>query len=106
MSFNNNDMFSMISPNDVMLQMANRLRKLRIEQNITQLELARRVGVAVGTVKRFEHTGEVQFRTLLDIAFVLGRLDDFQMIFASIDKPKSLFSMKDIRERKRARRKE
>ena len=105
MSFINDAVFSMISPNDVMLQMANRLRKLRIEQNITQLELARRVGVAVGTIKRFEHSGEVQFRTLLDIAFVLGRLDDFQMIFDSIDKPKSLFGTKDIKERKRARAK-
>lgn len=105
MSFISNTSFSMISPNDVMLQMANRLRKLRIEQNITQLELARRVGVAPGTIKRFEHTGEVQFRTLLDIAFVLGRLDDFQMIFNSIDKPESLFTTKKSKERKRARSK-
>ena len=38
------------TPHDVLLQMANRARSLRLEQNMPQAELARRVGVAVGTV--------------------------------------------------------
>ena len=46
------------TPYDVLLQMANRARSLCLEQNMPQAELARRVGVAVGTVKRFEKTGE------------------------------------------------
>lgn len=39
------------TPYDVLLQMANRARSLCLEQNMPQAELARRVGVAVGTVK-------------------------------------------------------
>ena len=58
----------LIVPQDVMHTCAKRARELRIRQNITQKELAERVGVAEGTIKRFEHTGEIQFRTLLGIA--------------------------------------
>ncbi len=94
-------------PQDVMRTCAARVRELRIRQNITQKELAERVGVAVGTIKRFEHTGEVQFRTLLGIALVLGRLDDFAGVFKISDVPKSLYhpEPEPKRPRQRARKK-
>ena len=94
-------------PQDVMRSCAARVRELRIRQNITQKELAERVGVAEGTIKRFEHTGEVQFRTLLGIALVLGRLDDFADVFKISDVPKSLYhpEPEPKRPRQRARKK-
>ena len=46
-------------PQDIMNECAERSRRLRIQQNITQQELAERVGVAVGTIKRFEKTGDL-----------------------------------------------
>ena len=94
-------------PHDVMLACAARARELRIGQNVTQKELAGRVGVAEGTIKRFEHTGEVQFRTLLGIALVLGRLDDFADVFKISDVPKSLYhpEPEPKRPRQRARKK-
>ncbi|MBQ9787107.1 MAG: helix-turn-helix transcriptional regulator, partial [Lentisphaeria bacterium] len=48
----------LIAPSDVMQRTAQRAKALRLEQNITQQELADKVGIAVGTVKRFEKTGE------------------------------------------------
>ncbi len=93
------------TPHDVLLQMANRARSLRLEQNMPQAELARRVGVAVGTVKRFEKTGEIQFRHLLQIALVLGRLDDFSSVFRQDILPKSLFDLQEPKKRQRARSK-
>jgi len=94
-------------PQDVMCECAKRVRELRIRQNITQKELAERVGVAEGTIKRFEHTGEVQFRTLLGIALVLGRLDDFADVFKKSNVPKSLYhpDPEPKRRRQRARQK-
>ena len=94
-------------PQDVMRTCAAGVRELRIRQNITQKELAERVGVAEGTIKRFEHTGEVQFRTLLGIALVLGRLDDFADVFKKSDVPKSLYhpEPEPKRPRQRARKK-
>ena len=94
-------------PQDVMRSCAARVRELRIQQNITQKELAERVGVAEGTIKRFEQTGEIQFRTLLGIALVLGRLDDFADVFKISDVPKSLYhpEPEPKRPRQRARKK-
>ena len=95
----------LIAPSDVMQRTAQRAKALRLEQNITQQELADKVGIAVGTVKRFEKTGEVQFNHLLRIALVLGRLDDFKTLFAGNDVPTSLYDLKAEKVRQRARKK-
>ena len=92
-------------PQDVMRECATRVRELRIRQNITQKELAKRVGVAACTIKRFEKTGEVQFRTILGIALVLGHLEDFTKLFEVPDVPASLYHPEQKTHRQRARKK-
>ena len=92
-------------PQDVMRECARRVRELRIRQNITQKELAERVGVAEGTIKRFEKTGEAQFRTVLTIALVLRRLEDFTELFKIPDVPASLYHPEPKKPRQRARKK-
>ena len=95
----------LIVPQDVMHTCARRSRELRIRQNITQKELAERVGVAEGTIKRFEKTGEAQFRTVLTIALVLRRLEDFTELFKIPDVPASLYHPEPKKPRQRARKK-
>ena len=93
-------------PQDVMRECAARVRELRIRQNITQKELAERVGVAECTIKRFEKTGEAQFRTVLTIALVLGHLEDFTELFKVPDVPASLYHPEQPKtHRQRARKK-
>ena len=98
---------SLLVPQDIMLAYAKRVRALRIQFGITQKELAQRVGVAEGTIKRFEQTGEIQLRSLLGIALVLGRLDEFADIFKLPDVPTSLYKpeKKPLESRRRARKK-
>jgi len=98
---------SLLVPQDIMLAYAKRVRALRIQFGITQKELAQRVGVAEGTIKRFERTGEIQLRSLLAIALVLGRLDEFSDIFKLPDVPTSLYKpeKKPLESRQRARKK-
>ena len=95
----------LITPADVMLQTAQRAKALRLEQNITQQELADKVGIAIGTIKRFEKSGEIQFNYLLRVALVLGRLDEFSDIFSPADVPVSLYELKNDKPRQRARKK-
>ena len=95
----------LIVPQDVMHTCAKRARELRLSQNITQKELAERVGVAEGTIKRFEKTGEAQFRTVLTIALVLRRLEDFTELFKIPDVPASLYHPEPKKPRQRARKK-
>ena len=100
------NVFGMLAvPQDVMRECTKRARELRISQNITQRELAERVGVAEGTIKRFEREGEIQFRTLLGIALVLGRLSDFADVFKISDVPVSLYHPEPKPLRQRARKK-
>lgn len=56
-------------------------RTRRLELNLTQSGLAKRSGVSLGSVKRFESTGEISLSSLLDIALALGCLEDFEMLF-------------------------
>ena len=97
--------FNLKSPVDVMLSIAQRAKALRLEQNITQQELADKVGIAIGTVKRFEKSGEIQFNHLLRLALVLGHLEEFVNIFEPADVPDSLYELKDTKPRQRARKK-
>lgn len=101
----NNVLDLLMVPQDVMRECAKRARELRISQNITQRELSERVGVAEGTIKRFECEGEIQFRTLLGIALVLGRLNDFADVFKISDVPASLYHPEPKPSRQRARKK-
>ena len=103
----NNAPLSLLVPQDIMLAYAKRVRALRIQFGITQKELAQRVGVAEGTIKRFEQTGEIQLRSLLAIALVLGRLDEFADMFKLPDVPSSLYKpeKKPPKPRQRARKK-
>ena len=100
-----NETYSFFVPQDVMRECAQRVRALRIRHRIPQTELAERVGVAVGTIKRFEHTGEIQFRVLLEIALVLNRLEDFIDLFKMPDAPFSLYQTPESLPRQRARKK-
>ena len=102
-----NSSLSLLVPQDVMLLYASRVRALRIQAGITQKELAQRAGVSEGTIKKFEHTGEIQLRSLLAIALVLNRLDEFEEMFKLPDVPASLYSpkKKSLKSRQRARKK-
>lgn len=98
-----NDFFLLKTPWETMQVIAERVKRLRLEQNITQAMLAQYAGISTGTVKRFEKTGEIQLKHLLQIALVLNRLEDFEPLFAKPDLPVSLFAPKPPPPRQRAR---
>lgn len=67
---------------DIKQELAQRIRTRRREVKISQLELAERSGVSLGSIKRFEGSGEISLASLLRIAMVLGYEDDFDKLFA------------------------
>jgi transcriptional regulator with XRE-family HTH domain len=71
------------NPADIRLELAQRTRALRKEQKISQSELAPRANVSLGSYKRFETSGQISLDSLLKIAFILGRLTDFETLFQS-----------------------
>lgn len=61
--------------------LAARVRARRREAKISQVELAKRSSVSLGSIKRFESQGEISLASLLRIAVVLGYEDDIEGLF-------------------------
>jgi transcriptional regulator with XRE-family HTH domain len=67
-------------PSDILLSTAQNVAALRKQLKWTQQELANRSGVSYGSIKRFERFGKISFESLLKIAEVLNRLEEFENI--------------------------
>lgn len=70
------------SPADVSSGIAKRMRERRKEKKLSQVQLSQRSNVSLGSLKRFEQTGEISLASLVKIAFALGCADDFDALFA------------------------
>ena len=72
--------FNSDNPNEVALQIASRVKARRLELDLTQEGLATRAGVKFATYRRFEQTGEISLRGLLQIGFALNALSEFDAL--------------------------
>lgn len=64
------------------MEIAKRMQKKRKANKLTQEQLAQRSGVSLGSIKRFERSGEISLSSLVKIAFILDCEDDFDALFA------------------------
>ncbi len=60
---------------EILAELGRRLRRYRLQQNVTQADLARDAGVGTRTIRNVESGGDVQMSTVIRILRVLGRLD-------------------------------
>ncbi|MGM0479926.1 MAG: helix-turn-helix domain-containing protein [Bacteroidota bacterium] len=72
-------------PADVKLELAQRIKKIRKSRGYTQQELSERTTVSLGSIKRFEQTGEISLHHLLTIAQILEVLEEFDQLFQQKD---------------------
>jgi transcriptional regulator with XRE-family HTH domain len=83
-------------------------RRLRLERNETQADLARRAKVGVATLHRFEQTGRINTSALARLLFALGRDEAAGELFkAANDEVKNLDQLElaaAVRHRQRARK--
>ncbi|MCL2042693.1 MAG: helix-turn-helix domain-containing protein [Treponema sp.] len=66
---------------DVKQALAQRVLARRREAKLSQSALAERSGVSLGSIKRFEGSGEISLASLVCIAAVLGYTADFDRLF-------------------------
>lgn len=64
-----------------MKEVAAREKTIRKNRKLSQAELAKRSGVSLGSLKRFESTGQISFESLLRLAHFFGTLSDFDSLF-------------------------
>ena len=83
------------TPLEVRQALAQKHKLLRKKLRLSQVELAERSGVSLGSLKRFESTGKISLESLLKLAHLIGRLEDFDHVFqagADMDKVERLFT--------------
>ena len=85
---------SIFSPVDVLNKTAATFKQKRLLLKLTQQGLAKRSGVSLGSIKRFEQTGDISYRSLLRLALVLDCLTSFEKIGER--SPDDYFTMKDL----------
>jgi transcriptional regulator with XRE-family HTH domain len=85
------------TPYQIAKELSLRHRAIRKQLKLSQVELADRSGVSLGSLKRFESTGQISLESLLKLAHLLDRLSDFEPVFQpqeDIDKLERLFNSK------------
>ena len=82
----------MFSPDDIAKALARRVKRRRLDMNLTQQGVAKRSGVTLASVKRFEQTGLVSLESLIRIAFVIDGADELSSLF----QPKEFKTIKDV----------
>lgn len=96
--------FRLISTAEVMVGVAARMKRRRIDANLTQRELASRSGVSFSTLRMFEEKGKASFEAVVKLAFALEAEAEFEKLFPARP-PITLDDVVGRPERQRVRKK-
>lgn len=66
---------------EIRIELGRRLQAQRLEQGLTQAELAQRGGLALSTVKQLEKKGQCTLENFVRAVMGLGLVDDLQSLF-------------------------
>ncbi len=68
------------TPSSMIQTLKDKFKERRLSLDLTQEGLATKSGVSLGSLKRFESSGQIALESLLKLALVLECLDDFHSI--------------------------
>lgn len=71
-------------PGEIDRLIAERLRKIRRRRKISQQALSQKSGVSLGSLKRFEQTGEISLKSLTKLAIALEVDDKLEQLFSEV----------------------
>lgn len=77
-------LFNETTPGDINKKIAKRIRAIRKRRKISQKELGEKSGVSLGSVKRFEQSGEISLLSLTKIAIALEIDDEMKNLFTDV----------------------
>jgi len=66
------------TPLDIMIELRDKFKRRRKSLKLTQSQLSTRANVSLGSLKRFESSGQISLESLLKLALVLECLGDFE----------------------------
>lgn len=77
----NNFIFNKKTPKEINKSIAGRIRSIRRRRKISQKRLSEKSGVSLGSVKRFESSGEISLISLTKIAVALELEGELERLF-------------------------
>ena len=89
------------TPEEINMELAQRLSRIRKRRNLSQQQLSERSNVSFGSIKRFETTGQISLISLTKLCVALECVDEIKNLFTNVE-----YNSIDevIRERKYERR--
>lgn len=69
------------SPDAIQRKIASQFQARRLMQNLTQEALSKKSGVALGTIRRFEQTGDISMKHLVLLAMYLNIVQEMEGLF-------------------------
>lgn len=76
--------FETKTPGEIDQQIAARIRDIRKRRKISQKKLSEKSGVSLGSVKRFEQSGEISLLSLTKIAIALELEGELEQLFETV----------------------
>ncbi len=77
----NKFLFNSKTPNDIAKEFAEKIKQQRKMLKISQVQLAVKSGVSLGSIKRFESKYEISLNSLIKILIALNLEKDFENLF-------------------------
>lgn len=68
---------------EIAMKIAGDFKRRRIEKNLSRKQIAEKSGVALSNITRFERTGLVSLKNLIDLAVTLGYAMEIESLFSS-----------------------
>lgn len=66
---------------EILKEIGNRLKKIRVQHNLTQKELSQEVGLSVSTISLIEKGKSTSVESLIRILIRLNRIKDLESVF-------------------------
>ena len=94
------------SSHEIAKRIAKRVRLKRLSLNLTQQALAKRSGVSLGSLKRFESDYEISLRHLLSLALALQSTEEFLTLFpeCELSNIDDIIKQNKVKKRERGRK--
>lgn len=70
------------TPDDICKEIAANMRARRKAAKLSQMQMSKKAGVSLGSLKRFEQSGEISLVSLVKLATVLDLGNEFASLFA------------------------
>ena len=77
----NGFLFNPKSPNDIAKELVEKIKQHRKRLKISQIQLAAKSGVSLGSIKRFESKYEISLNSFIKILFALNLEKELESLF-------------------------